>query len=179
MKILYTALMLTLSTFMFPTFAQSAETGSYKAAIWVDPDGCEHWVLDLGLEGMMSPHLDREGRPVCGRPTNICMEFPGDMLFAVNESALTSQAVDRLKQYFVKEIAGGRSTFLIAGHTDSTGSELSNFDLSRARANAVAAIAQQVGGIVRAEAFGETSPIATNDTEDGKRRNRRVEIMCE
>ena len=37
----------------------------YEATIWVDPDGCQHWVMDDGYEGYMSPHLDREGRPVC------------------------------------------------------------------------------------------------------------------
>ena len=37
----------------------------YTPTIWVDPDGCEHWVLDDGFEGFMSPHLDRHGRPVC------------------------------------------------------------------------------------------------------------------
>lgn len=37
----------------------------YVPTIWVDPDGCEHWVMDDGLEGFMTPHTDRLGRPVC------------------------------------------------------------------------------------------------------------------
>lgn len=37
----------------------------YIPSIWIDPDGCEHWVMDDGAEGYMTPHVDRHGRPVC------------------------------------------------------------------------------------------------------------------
>ena len=39
-----------------------------KAGIWVDPNGCHHWIIDDGIEGYLSPRLDREGRPVCSGP---------------------------------------------------------------------------------------------------------------
>lgn len=35
------------------------------AGIWVDPNGCDHWIIDDGLEGYMSPRLDPYGKPVC------------------------------------------------------------------------------------------------------------------
>lgn len=35
------------------------------AGIWVDPNGCDHWIIDDGLEGYMSPRLTPDGRPVC------------------------------------------------------------------------------------------------------------------
>lgn len=35
------------------------------ATIWVDPDGCKHWVIDDGLEGYMSPVLNLDGTPDC------------------------------------------------------------------------------------------------------------------
>lgn len=171
--------LLGLSLSVLPMAVQAAESETHKAAIWIDPDGCEHWVLDLGIEGMMSPHLDREGNPVCSRNTDICMEFPGDVLFAVNKAELSSEAISRLKQYFTKEILDGTTVFLVAGHTDSDGSILDNFDLSHARADAVAEVGRSAGAITRTDWFGEHAPIATNDTEDGKRRNRRVEIYCE
>jgi hypothetical protein len=47
------------------------ETGSslslsdLQAGIWVDPNGCDHWIIDDGVEGYMSPRLDPRGRPVC------------------------------------------------------------------------------------------------------------------
>ena len=36
-----------------------------QAGIWVDPGGCEHWIIDDGVEGYLSQRLQRNGRPVC------------------------------------------------------------------------------------------------------------------
>jgi len=36
-----------------------------SAGIWVDGNGCDHWIIDDGLEGYMSPRLTDEGKPVC------------------------------------------------------------------------------------------------------------------
>ena len=35
------------------------------AGIWVDPEGCEHWIIDDGLEGYMDQRLTPDGKPVC------------------------------------------------------------------------------------------------------------------
>jgi hypothetical protein len=35
------------------------------AGIWVDPQGCDHWIIDEGIEGFMSARLDPYGNPVC------------------------------------------------------------------------------------------------------------------
>lgn len=35
------------------------------AGIWVDGNGCDHWIIDEGVEGYMSPRLMDDGRPVC------------------------------------------------------------------------------------------------------------------
>ncbi|MFZ5774980.1 MAG: OmpA family protein [Thermodesulfobacteriota bacterium] len=67
----------------------------------------------------------------------------------------------------------------IDGHTDNRGSEASNMDLSRRRAEAVRNLLSQRGvAASRMEvfAFGESSPVASNDTEAGRQMNRRVEI---
>ena len=37
----------------------------YVPGVWVDPDGCEHWVMDDGVEGYLSARLDKYGKPVC------------------------------------------------------------------------------------------------------------------
>lgn len=37
----------------------------FVPAVWTDPDGCQHWVMDDGVEGYMTPRVDRHGRPVC------------------------------------------------------------------------------------------------------------------
>lgn len=36
-----------------------------QAGIWIDPNGCDHWIIDDGVEGYLSPRLDPDGRPVC------------------------------------------------------------------------------------------------------------------
>lgn len=35
------------------------------AGIWIDGNGCDHWIIDDGIEGYMSPRLTDEGKPVC------------------------------------------------------------------------------------------------------------------
>ncbi|MFD1194536.1 hypothetical protein ACFQ3C_07630 [Seohaeicola saemankumensis] len=35
------------------------------AGIWVDPTGCDHWIIDDGLEGYLSARLQPDGAPVC------------------------------------------------------------------------------------------------------------------
>ncbi|MCD1627471.1 MAG: hypothetical protein ACU0B7_13560 [Paracoccaceae bacterium] len=35
------------------------------AGVWVDPNGCDHWIIDDGVEGYLSPRLQPDGAPVC------------------------------------------------------------------------------------------------------------------
>lgn len=35
------------------------------AGVWVDPNGCDHWIIDDGVEGYLSQRLDQYGKPVC------------------------------------------------------------------------------------------------------------------
>lgn len=43
------------------------------AGIWVDPNGCDNWIIDDGLEGYLSARLDKYGKPVCSgaAPANV------------------------------------------------------------------------------------------------------------
>jgi len=43
----------------------SALLDGRSAGIWVDGNGCDHWIIDDGFEGYMSPRLTDEGKPVC------------------------------------------------------------------------------------------------------------------
>jgi OOP family OmpA-OmpF porin len=69
---------------------------------------------------------------------------------------------------------------LVEGHASSEGSDDYTLTLSDKRANSVMKYLPKQGGIPKemlsAEGFGETRPIASNDTEDGKEKNRRVEF---
>ena len=147
----------------------------YIPTIWVDPDGCEHWVMDDGLEGFMTPHVTRDGIPVCRRG-NTCGVVSSDQLFATDKSAISAAGVRRLTEFFRSAPA---TSFVIAGHTDSRASDEYNIALSQRRADAVARVARQAGvRIADVRAYGERLPIATNKTAAGQAKNRRVEIIC-
>ncbi len=53
--------MLFRSTFSALETSAAEQAERYVLTIWVDPDGCEHWVMDDGAEGYMSPHITPEG----------------------------------------------------------------------------------------------------------------------
>lgn len=156
--------------------APSTTTGeAYAPGIWVDPDGCEHWVMDDGFEGYMTPHVSRQGIPVCRRG-NVCGVMNSDQLFATNRYAISAAGKARLRAFF--QSANARA-YTIAGHTDSRASDEYNMRLSHNRANAVARVGQSVGAkIVDVRGYGERMPVASNRSAAGMRKNRRVEIIC-
>jgi len=43
----------------------SKHLSELKAGIWIDPTGCDHWIIDDGAEGYLSARLDKYGKPVC------------------------------------------------------------------------------------------------------------------
>ncbi len=43
----------------------SKDLSTLKAGIWVDPNGCDNWIIDDGFEGYLSARLDKYGKPVC------------------------------------------------------------------------------------------------------------------
>ncbi len=147
----------------------------YVPTIWVDPDGCEHWVMDDGAEGYMTPHTNREGIPVCRR-VNTCAVMNSDQLFATDSARISPAGQQRLRDFFRQ---AGAVAYSINGHTDSRASDEYNMALSLRRARAVADVAQSVGArIASVRGYGERQPIATNSTAAGMQKNRRVEIVC-
>lgn len=147
----------------------------YIPGIWVDPDGCEHWVMDDGVEGYMSPHTDRKGIPVCHR-SNTCGVMNTDQFFATDSHRISKHGQARIADFFRSSNAVG---YVIAGHTDSRASDDYNIKLSYNRALAVARVARSVGAnITDVRGYGERMPVAKNNTATGMAKNRRVEILC-
>ncbi len=147
----------------------------YVPTIWVDPDGCEHWVMDDGWEGYMTPHVTRDGRPVC-RTGNTCAVLGSDQLFATDRYSISAANRTRLENFFRQVDA---KSFIIAGHTDSRASDAYNMTLSQRRASAVARIATAVGAdVFNVFGYGERLPKASNRTAAGRAKNRRVEVIC-
>ena len=147
----------------------------YIPTIWVDPDGCEHWVMDDGVEGYMTPHVSRQGIPVCRRG-NLCGVMYSDQYFATDSSRINNAGKTKLQEFFKASTA---MAFIIAGHTDSRASDEYNMGLSLRRANSVARVAQGVGArVVDVRGYGERMPVAPNNSAAGMAKNRRVEIIC-
>ncbi len=158
------------------TVAQGgADRGVYIPTVWIDPDGCEHWVMDDGAEGYMTPHRDRAGRPVCRRG-DVCALMPSDQYFATDSARISLSGQQKLKQFFQQ---AGATSYVITGHTDSRASDAYNMRLSYARARAVAKVAAVTGARISAvRGYGERAPTASNKTPAGMAKNRRVEIIC-
>ena len=149
----------------------------YVPTIWVDPDGCEHWVMDDGAEGYMTPHVLPDGKPVCRRG-NLCGVMETDQFFAADKHYINAAGKTRLKEFFNSNKGNVRS-FVIAGHTDSRASDEYNIRLSQRRANAVAGVAKSVGArIADIRAYGERDPRVPNTSASNMAQNRRVEIYC-
>jgi outer membrane protein OmpA-like peptidoglycan-associated protein len=76
-----------------------------------------------------------------------------------------------------------RSQIVIEGHTDSYGSDEANLALSRTRAESISAYLTGTLGVqafrISAVGYGETQPIANNDTAQGRERNRRIDVIIE
>jgi len=99
--------------------------------------------------------------------------------FTINSARLTEESGPILDD-MVRQIRHCRAEPIeIAGHTDSHGREEFNQRLSQARAEAVMIALMNRGiraGRLRARGYGEAAPIADNDTEEGRIRNRRIEF---
>lgn len=161
-----------------PALAQEQRTvlgQRYVPTVWVDPDGCEHWVMDDGVEGYMTPNVDRNGIPRCNRGA-VCAVMDTDQFFATDKHYINAANRQRLSEFFQTADA---SAFIITGHTDSRASDEYNMRLSQRRANAVAKVARDTGvRVADVRGYGERQPRASNSTAAGMAENRRVEIIC-
>jgi outer membrane protein OmpA-like peptidoglycan-associated protein len=122
---------------------------------------------------------DLQGAKIERVGEGIKITFDSGILFDVDKSAVQTPAMTNLQKLAKILNKYPDTQILIEGHTDNTGSEDHNMDLSIRRAQAVANYlnAQQVNPIrFHNNGYGETQPIASNDTAEGRQMNRRVEI---
>ena len=109
----------------------------------------------------------------------ILVNLPDGVTFDVNSYTLKPQFRSTLDQIAASMNQYPNSLIDVYGHTDSTGSDAYNQTLSDNRARTVANYLVMRGvaeSRVRSQGMGETMPAASNDTEEGRARNRRVEI---
>lgn len=110
---------------------------------------------------------------------NINLLMPGNITFATARSEIASDFYPVLNSVALVLEEYNRTLVVVAGHTDSDGSSEYNQTLSIQRADSVSNYLQGQGiNPIRLEptGFGESQPIASNNTAEGKQLNRRVEI---
>jgi outer membrane protein OmpA-like peptidoglycan-associated protein len=109
----------------------------------------------------------------------IAVTFESGILFPFDSAELQGAGRENLRKLAASLQDETRSDVLIAGHTDSVGADDYNQGLSRRRAEAAASYLAAQGiarSRIRTEGKGEDEPIASNDNDDGRRQNRRVEV---
>ena len=110
---------------------------------------------------------------------DLILRMPSGITFPVNSFAIQPQFQQTLNEV-AQTLGSYNQTYVdVLGHTDATGSDAYNQTLSVNRAQAVANYLTSRGvASVRlgVRGYGESAPIASNDTEDGRAQNRRVEI---
>jgi OOP family OmpA-OmpF porin len=131
--------------------------------------------------------VDHRGCPVPQYPDSVQAEpaqsevitLSDDVLFAFNQSDLTPTAKSQLDALMSKFEDADVVSIKVVGHTDSVGSDAYNQTLSERRASSVAEYLLSQGVVpnkVTSEGRGESQPIADNETEEGRAKNRRVDL---
>jgi outer membrane protein OmpA-like peptidoglycan-associated protein len=112
----------------------------------------------------------------------LILTLPGNIYFDVNKTDVKPAMRDRLTRVARALATVPNRHVLVEGHTDSTGADDYNLQLSRLRAESVRSILI-AGGVspdrIESQGYGKTRPVASNATAEGKAQNRRVEIVVQ
>lgn len=122
---------------------------------------------------------DLEGAKIERVGEGIKITFDSGLLFDVDKAALKPASKTQLADLAVILNKYSDTNILLEGHTDATGSDEHNLNLSRARAQAVGNYLESVEVMptrFTIMGYGEDQPIASNETSAGRAENRRVEV---
>lgn len=133
-------------------------------------------------EAKLRQKLEGTGVRVVRNGNNIDLVMPGDVTFETNSASLNSNFFEVLDSVALVLNEYKSTLVTVAGYTDSTGPPEYNQKLSERRASTVALYLHS-RGVARerlaAIGHGENRPVASNNTAEGRARNRRVEITLD
>lgn len=131
---------------------------------------------DMSLDTMANAEEDNDG---------VRIRLDGELVFKGGQAELTDKSKLFL-DYVAETILDADASAIVEGHTDNvpihSGIFPSNWELSGARATAVVRYLESrgvPGSMLEAVAYGDTRPLTENYTEEGRRKNRRVEILIQ
>jgi OOP family OmpA-OmpF porin len=183
---------------LFPTLPANFASGSagvdgtlFLRGVYLDEAAKTSAEADAAAAGVDPAEIDIEPRPVATEEdrerliaainalvAEATIQFqPGSAELLAESNVVLDRVAAELKQF---DLAGISIT--IEGHTDGDGSAASNQSLSQLRAEAVeAALVERgiSGDALQPVGFGETQPIAANDTPENKAKNRRVQFSAQ
>ena len=128
----------------------------------------------------LEAELSGSGVGVARQGDNLVLRMPSDVTFASNQSSINARFYATLDDVAAVLDRYDQSLIDIVGHADSDGADDYNLNLSRQRASSVARYLVDRGVLadrLYVDGRGESQPIASNATQDGKAQNRRVEIL--
>ena len=131
-------------------------------------------------EDKLRAQLQSTGVSVTRNDDNIILNMPGSITFATNSSNISADFYKVLDSVALVINEFEKTYVDVYGYTDSTGSDAYNLSLSKARTGSVASYLESqkvVPQRVITRGMGESQPIASNDTPEGRALNRRVEIV--
>jgi len=124
--------------------------------------------------------LQGSGVSVTRAGDRIILNMPSSITFNTNEDSIKSQFYRQLNSVALVLKKYNKSLVDVYGYTDSTGNPVYNQALSERRAASVAQYLSSQGVDIRrlaAVGYGDTNPVASNSTPQGRAQNRRVEIQ--
>jgi outer membrane protein OmpA-like peptidoglycan-associated protein len=130
-------------------------------------------------EAELRAELQGTGVSVTRTGDNITLNMPGNVTFDTDSAALRPQFFGVLNSVGKVLTEYDKTVVEVAGHTDSTGSDSYNMQLSQRRANTVGEYLYTQGIMdqrIMTVGMGEHHPVADNSTAEGRQLNRRVEI---
>jgi outer membrane protein OmpA-like peptidoglycan-associated protein len=145
--------------------------------------------IGAGIGAGVGHYMDRQEEKLAQIPgtsveriseDTLLVHFASDVLFEVGSSTLAGESRSTLDEAASVFNEFPKTAIIAQGHTDASGSEEYNQRLSERRAGSVKSylVARGIDDArIVSLGYGESQPVTSNDSEDGRRRNRRVDLM--